>query len=92
MDHTDLVTAVDPTTDRILAVVRVWHRDDGWGVVDAPQTPGGCWAHVSAVDVPGHAELRAGKQVLLEVEEADQDGYAYRATHVEPLQEGHPGG
>jgi cold shock protein len=27
--------------------VRVWHREEGWGVIDSPETPGGCWAHFS---------------------------------------------
>jgi CspA family cold shock protein len=72
-------------------VVRVWHREDGWGVVDAPETPGGCWVHFSVVDMPGHRELRAGQQVLFEAEPAEQDGYAYRAVLVRVLDEGHPG-
>jgi cold shock CspA family protein len=87
-----VVSPTDPPRDGIVGVVRVWHRDDGWGVVDSPQTPGGCWVHLGVVDMPAHRELRAGQQVLLEVEDADQDGYAYRATRVEPFQEGHPGG
>jgi hypothetical protein len=24
--------------------VRVWHREEGWGVIDSADTPGGCWA------------------------------------------------
>lgn len=38
-------------------VVRVRHSEDGWGVIDADATPGGCWAHYSfrAVEVwPEH--------------------------------------
>jgi len=27
--------------------VRFWHRDEGFGVNDSPDTPGGCWAHFS---------------------------------------------
>ena len=73
------------------AVVRVWHADDGWGVVDAQEVPGGCWVHFSVVDMPGYRELRAGQQVLLEFEHVEQDGYAYRATRVQLLDEGHPG-
>ena len=92
MDEAEVMSATEPPRDRILGVVRVWHREDGWGVVDAPQTPGGCWVHFSVVDVPGYRELRAGQQVLLQVEDAGQDGYAYRATHVEPVHEARPGG
>ncbi len=79
--------AVEP----VVGVVRVWHREQGWGVVDAPETPGGCWVHFSAVDAAGYRELRAGQQVLLEAEAAEQDGYRWRATHVRVLEEGHPG-
>ncbi len=42
----------------IRGVVRVWHRDQGWGVIDSQDTPGGCWAHFSSVLVPGYRELR----------------------------------
>lgn len=76
---------------QVVGVVRVWHRDEGWGVVDAPETPGGCWVHFSVVEVPGYRELRAGQQVLLDAEAAHRDGYAYRARRVEPLVEGRPG-
>jgi CspA family cold shock protein len=27
--------------------VRVWYRDEGWGVIDSADTPGGCFAHFS---------------------------------------------
>jgi CspA family cold shock protein len=79
------------TTGRTTGVVRVWHDDDGWGVVDSEETPGGCWAHFSVVDMPGYRALRAGQQVLLEWQQGAQDDFAYRATLVEPLDEGHPG-
>ena len=69
------------------AVVRVWHRDDGWGVVDAEEVPGGCWVHFSVIDGQGYRELRAGQQVLLEFEAAEQDGYAYRATKIRVVDE-----
>jgi CspA family cold shock protein len=81
--------------ERVTGVVRVWHHDEGWGVVDAPETPGGCRVDLDALDAPGYGELRAGQQVLLEFEPAEpdeQDGFAYRATRVDVLQEGHPGG
>jgi CspA family cold shock protein len=75
----------------VVGVVRVWHHEQGWGVVDAPEAPGGCWVHSSAVEATGYRELRAGQQVLLEVEAAEQDGFRYRATRVRVLEEGHPG-
>lgn len=61
-------------------VVRSWSEDDGWGVVDGPDVPGGCWAHVSTV---------AGDRRSLRVsactwswETPGQDGYDYRAVRV----------
>ena len=83
-----IVTSAGGTT---IGVVRVWHRDEGWGVIDAEETPGGCWVHFSVVRVPGYKELRAGQQVRFEVEAVRQDGFDYRAVWAEPLEEGHPG-
>lgn len=65
-------------------VVRVWHEDEGWGVVDSSETPGGCWAHFSSVLVPGYRALRAGQSVILEHEQDWQDGFAFRAVEVWP--------
>lgn len=67
------------------ATVRTWSSDEGWGVLDCADTPGGCWAHFSAVAVPGYRELSAGQGVELEWEVAEQDGYAHRATRVWPV-------
>ena len=30
-----------------IGTVREWHREQGWGVIDSPDTPGGCWVHFS---------------------------------------------
>ena len=68
----------------IAGVVRVWHREQGWGVVDSQHTPGGCWLHFSSVLVPGYRELRAGQSVSLDYEATVQDGYSFRATEVWP--------
>jgi cold shock protein len=64
--------------------VRIWHDEEGWGVVDSPETPGGCWAHWSAVAVYGFASLHTGQLVELEWESAQQDGFEYRAVRVWP--------
>src|SRR3954451_14751157 len=71
----------------ISATVREWHEDEGWGVLDAPETPGGCWAHFGAAAVAGYATFHPGQAVTLEWEPADQDGYAYRATRLWPAGE-----
>ncbi len=67
------------------AVVRQWSDDDGWGVLDCAETPGGCWVHYSAVAVPGHGTLAVGSPVWLEWERAEQDGYRFRATRAWPV-------
>lgn len=66
------------------ATVRFWRDEDGWGVVDSPDTPGGCWVHFSAVTVAGYRQLRPGQRVELEWESARQDGYDHRAVRVWP--------
>ena len=69
-------------------VVRFWQADDGWGVIDSVQTPGGCWAHFSAVQVSGYRTLAAGEPVILEWESADQDGFLFRAIMAFPTSQG----
>jgi CspA family cold shock protein len=82
-----------------VGTVRVWHREKGWGVIDSPDTPGGCWAHFShlwndkipetgageVVEVSGgFREAFEGETVDFEWEPANQDGYAFRAISVRP--------
>lgn len=65
--------------------VRDWNDLEGWGVIDSVSTPGGCWAHFSAVDGTGFRTLTVGDTVVFEWEQVtDQDGYRYRATQVTP--------
>jgi uncharacterized RmlC-like cupin family protein/cold shock CspA family protein len=64
--------------------VRVWHAEDGWGVLDSPGTPGGCWAHFSMIRAAGFRELRPGQSVTFDFEAARQDGYDFRALVVWP--------
>lgn len=68
----------------VTAVVREWDEAEGWGVLDSPETPGGCWTHWSNVAVDGFRTLRPGEDVRLEWEPADQDGYGYRALRAWP--------
>ena len=56
----------------------------GGGVLDSPETPGGCWAHFSAVRVAGYRVLAVGQEVLFEHEPAEQDGFAHLALAVWP--------
>jgi CspA family cold shock protein len=68
--------------------VREWHRDEGWGVIDSEHTPGGCWAHCSSVQVAGYRALEAGQVVSFRHENADQDGFTYRAVELWPAGQG----
>ncbi|HEX8497656.1 MAG TPA: hypothetical protein VF661_10735 [Actinomycetales bacterium] len=67
------------------ARVREWHDDEGWGVLDSDETPGGCWAHYSALAVDGYRTAAAGDAVLLEWEAPGQDGHDYRAVRFWPV-------
>jgi cold shock protein len=86
-DVTASMVPAEPTAQNyaIEAVVREWRPEEGWGVVDSPQTPGGCWVHFSHIQATGYRKLVPGKTVALEFEPADQDGFTYRAVTVEPL-------
>lgn len=65
--------------------VQAWHDDQGWGVVESPETPGGCWVHFSAVAVAGDRSLTPGQPVRLEwLPARDQDGYRFVAVRVWP--------
>jgi CspA family cold shock protein len=79
--------------------VRVWHREEGWGVIDSPDTPGGCWAHFSHLwheDLPqagpgevvevsgGFRELFVAETVDFQWRTSRQDGYDYCAVTVLP--------
>jgi cold shock protein len=66
------------------ATVREWRDEEGWGVLDSPDTPGGCWAHFSHIEMSGYRSLTPGRAVLLEWEAPGQDGYGYRAVRVVP--------
>jgi len=64
--------------------VRVWHDEQGWGVIDSDLTPRGCWAHFAHLLVGGYRTLAAGDAVTFSFEEADQDGFVFRALEVWP--------
>jgi CspA family cold shock protein len=68
----------------IPGVVRTWHDEHGWGVVDSAETPGGCFVLWAMVAVAGFQALAPGQAVELEYEAGEQDGYAYRAVRVWP--------
>jgi CspA family cold shock protein len=63
-------------------VVREFHPEEGWGVIDGPDVPGGCWVHFSAIAADGYRQLTPGANVQFRAEAAGQDGFGYRAVKV----------
>jgi cold shock protein len=63
-------------------VVREFHVDDGWGVIDGPAVPGGCWVHFSAIAMGGFRQLTAGQHVWFRADAAEHDGFSFRAVKV----------
>jgi CspA family cold shock protein len=62
--------------------VRLFNADEGWGVIDGPDVPGGRWVPFSAIAMGGYRQLAQGEQVSFRAEAANRDGYAYRAVKV----------
>jgi CspA family cold shock protein len=78
------VSAGNTVSGSAIGVVREWSDDEGWGVIDSPETPGGCWAHFTHLAMPGFHTLRPGQSVELTWEPAGQHGYEFRAMKVRP--------
>ncbi|MFF1678839.1 cold-shock protein [Streptomyces sp. NPDC058256] len=70
----------------VTGTVREWHDEEGWGVLDSPETPGGCWGHYSVIQTRGFHTLSPGQRVDLQWEAPGykQDGYTYRAVNMVP--------
>jgi CspA family cold shock protein len=63
-------------------VVREFRPAEGWGVVDGPDVPGGCWLHFSVIVMEGFRQLVVGQRVYFDAEAGNQDGYNFRAVKV----------
>lgn len=70
----------------VTATVREWDDEQGWGVLDSPETPGGCFGHYADIQATGFRTLSAGQQVDLtwEAPGFKQDRYDYRAVIIVP--------
>jgi CspA family cold shock protein len=70
----------------VTATVREWIDEEGWGVLDSPETPGGRFAHYADIQTTGFRTLSPGQQVDLtwEAPGFKQDGYDYRAVSIAP--------
>ncbi len=72
----------------VQAKVRFWLEDEGRGVLNSSETPGGCWAHFGFIEMEGYHNLSDGQLVQLEWEipaNGEYGGYVYFATRVIPL-------
>ena len=70
----------------MVGVVKWFDPDEGWGVLEAPEVPGGCFVHFSSIEMPGYRQLHAGQRVRFSFERPGflQDGHSYRALAVWP--------
>jgi len=62
--------------------VRSFFPDEGWGVIDGPDVPGGCWVLFSAIAADGYRQLAVGERVCFIAEAVSQDGFDFRAVKV----------
>lgn len=72
--------------------MREWHREDGWGVIDCPDTPGGCFVHFSDLWGDSTPKLEAGEYMTggyREVFEGETVDFEYRGTSQPGGQDGY---
>jgi cold shock protein len=69
------------------AVVRRWHDEEGWGVADAPEAPGGIFVHFSFIEGEGYRSLAAGESVELDLNplQREYDGWRWEGRGVRRL-------
>jgi CspA family cold shock protein len=65
--------------------VRLFHADEGWGVITSKGGPGDVWVHYSMIEGTGYRALAEGDLVEFSFEPATQDSWRYRATWVRRL-------
>jgi cold shock protein len=70
----------------VAGVVEWFDADEGWGVINAPEVPGGCFVHFANIEMHGYRQLHAGQHVRFTFERPGflQDGCPYRALAVRP--------
>jgi CspA family cold shock protein len=72
----------------VIAEVREWRDEEGWGVLSADEAPGDIFVHFSNIEMHGYKSLKPGERVEVEVEgplEYLQDGCRYAARVARPL-------
>lgn len=73
-------------TSESQGMVSQWSAEQGWGVIESVDTPGGCWAHFSTITGEDFelGSLDVGQVVTFTWVVAEQDGYAFRTTRIGP--------
>lgn len=84
-DDENLESTASPTLSSTSGTVRRWEGEEGWGVLDSEDTPGGAWAHYSEIIGTGFRTLTPGQVVRFEIESHGHDGYDYRASNIETI-------
>jgi CspA family cold shock protein len=68
----------------VIATVREWSDEEGWGVLVADEVPGDIFAHFSNIQMDGYKTLKPGEHVEIEV----VGPVAIRAFGPQPGQDG----
>ena len=71
-----------PQSGRCAAVVVAWHDRHGWGVLDSPETAGGCLVEFPAIATAGRRTLHVGDSVTLYWKTPGSCGWAFEASLV----------
>jgi cold shock protein len=72
----------------VIATVREWSDEEGWGVLSADEAPGDIFVHFSNIQMDGYKSLKRGERVEVKVVgplEYLQDGCRYAAEVARPL-------
>lgn len=70
---------------RYEGVVREYHPEEGWGVLDADGLIGGCWVSFADIDMPGYRTLSPGQMVAFQIGDSEVEGFDFVAANVVPL-------
>lgn len=68
-----------------IGTVRWFDQEEGWGVIDSEQTPGGAFVGFPDIEMEGFRWLEPGQSVTfvaVDLSPRDQDGYCWRAERV----------
>jgi CspA family cold shock protein len=71
----------------VIATVREWRDEEGWGVVSSEEVPGNIFVHFSNIQMDGHKSLRRGERVEVKVEGPlpAVEGCRYAASVARPV-------